>query len=128
MGLLLLIGIPALEVWTLAQIGHRLGWFETLAALVLVGVFGVALARNEGLLVVERLRAASAAGRPPEREIVDGLLVLIAGALLILPGFVSDALALLILFPLTRPLFRAWLTRKLRARRRIAAPPPDGRI
>ena len=126
--LLLLIGLPALEIWTLAQIGSRLGWLDTLLVLVLVGVLGAALARNEGLRVVERLRNAVAAGRMPEREIVDGLLVLVAGALLVLPGFVSDVVGLAILFPLTRPLFRAWLAGKLRGRLvRPRGPwPPDG--
>lgn len=116
MAFLLLIGLPALEIWTLATVGSRFGWLDTLVVLVLVGVLGAALARNEGLRVVERLRTAVAAGRMPEREIVDGLLVLIAGALLVLPGFVSDVVGLLILFPLTRPLFRGWLARKLRGR------------
>jgi UPF0716 protein FxsA len=124
MVLLLLIGLPALEIWTLAQIGSRLGWVDTLLVLVVVGVLGAALARNEGLRVVERMRAAVAEGRMPEREIVEGLLVLMAGALLVLPGFVSDVLGLAILFPLTRPLFRAWLARKLRGRLVRRGPPP----
>jgi UPF0716 protein FxsA len=116
MALILLIGVPALEIWTLAQIGERIGWVDTLLALLGVGVLGVALARNEGLMVVERIRGAVAQGLMPEREILDGLLVLLAGALLVLPGFVSDALALLILFPVTRPAFRAVLRRRLRGR------------
>ena len=124
MVLLLLIGLPALEIWTLAQVGSRLGWVDTLVVLVLVGVLGAALARNEGLRVVERMRGALAEGRMPEREIVDGLLVLAAGALLVLPGFVSDVLGLLLLFPLTRPLFRGWLARKLRGRMIRRGPPP----
>jgi len=126
MMLLLLIGLPALEIWTLATIGARFGWLDTLVVLVLVGVLGAALARNEGLRVVERMRSAVALGRMPEREIVDGLLVLIAGALLVLPGFVSDVLGLLILFPLTRPLFRAWLAQKLKGRLRPRGPWPPG--
>jgi UPF0716 protein FxsA len=124
---LLLIGLPVLELWTLAQIGARFGWLDTLLVLVLIGVLGAALARNEGLRVVERLRESVAAGRMPEREIVDGLLVLVAGALLVLPGFVSDAVGLLLLFPLTRPLFRTWLARKLRGRLNRRGPwPPYG--
>lgn len=123
--LLLFIGVPAAELWLILEVGGRLGAIPTFAAIVLTGVLGVTLARQEGLAVLERIRRAVAEGRMPDRELVDGLLVLLAGALLLTPGFLTDLVGLFILFPLTRPFVRALAFRLLKDRMR---PPRDPNV
>ena len=122
--LLVFIVIPAVELFLILQIGGRIGLLATALTIIATGVLGVALARSEGLLTLERIRRALAEGRMPAAEIVDGLLILVAAAVLLTPGFLTDAVGLLILFPLTRPFFRAlvltWLAKRMDRRG-----PPD---
>jgi len=86
---------------------------NTIGLLVLVSVVGAWLVRREGLDILRRAQEEAAQGRIPGREIVDGLLVLGAGALMLTPGFVTDAVGLALLFPPTRALVRAMATRRL---------------
>lgn len=117
MGLLLLfVVVPAVELLLIVEVGGRIGTLATLGIIVLTGVAGVTLARAEGLAVLERVRAAAAEGRMPTDEVVDGGLILVAAAMLLTPGFLTDACGFLLLFPLTRPLFRRLAARWLRAR------------
>ena len=73
---------------------------------MLVSVGGVLIVRHQGLGVYRRVRAQLRAGTVPGVELVDGLVILVAGVLLIVPGFVTDAVGLLLLFPPTRHLVR----------------------
>ena len=130
---LLFILVPAAELMLILQVGSRIGPLYTLLLIVVTAVFGVSLAKSEGLLVLQRIRAALEAGRMPAQEMVDGVLILIAGALLLTPGFLTDAVGLLVLFPLTRPLFRRLALSRLELRVRGRGPeggrgpwpPPD---
>jgi UPF0716 protein FxsA len=79
-----------------------------------VSIVGVWLAKRAGLGVVQRLRQAQAEGRPPSREVVDGALILLAGALLLLPGFVSDVVGIALLLPPVRAVVRPVILRRLR--------------
>ena len=108
--------VPALELYLILTVGSRIGVLNTVLVIIGTGVLGTALARNEGLLVLEKIRTAAARGEMPQDSIVDGLLILVAGALLVTPGFFTDALGLLALFPLTRPLIRRPILARLRAR------------
>lgn len=108
--------LPALELYLIITIGARIGVLNTVLVIIGTGVLGTALARNEGLMVLEKIRRAVARGEMPQDSIVDGLLILVAGALLVTPGFFTDALGLLALFPLTRPLIRRPILARLRAR------------
>jgi UPF0716 protein FxsA len=83
---------------------------------VLVSVVGAYLTKHEGFVVLRRLRAQLDAGRIPTAELVDGVLVLAAGVLLLVPGFVTAGLGLLLLFPPTRSVFRAFLRRRFGVR------------
>jgi UPF0716 protein FxsA len=122
MGILLILGllaVPVLEIYVLIQVGTQLGVLETVLLLLLVSVAGAWLMKREGRRVWRSLREALDAGRMPNRELLDGVLVLAGGALLLLPGFVSDVVGLLLVLPFTRPLARglvAWL-----AARRVQA-------
>ncbi|MEO6987453.1 MAG: FxsA family protein [Aquihabitans sp.] len=112
---LLLIVAPIIEIYVAIQVAHVIGGWETIALMFLMGVLGAWLLKMQGLVVLARISEAVAEGRPPAKEMVDGLLILVAGALMIAPGFVGDAIGLVLLFPPTRALIRMPITSKLRA-------------
>ena len=110
---LLMVGIPLLDLASLIAIGGELGVLRTLALLLLAMILGIALVRWQGLAVGREARASLAAGRLPVAAGFDSLCLLVAGGLFILPGFVSDALALLLLVPPVRFGLRLLLGRTL---------------
>lgn len=110
------IVVPLAEIWVIAQVGRLIGLPLTLGLLLAVSVLGAALVKHEGLRAWRALRVASAAGRLPGREIADGALVLVGGVLLLTPGFITDAVGLLLVIPVTRPLARRLLVRLTAAR------------
>ena len=118
MALLLLVLLPFLELYTLVKVGSQLGWINTLFALVAIGILGAGLARSQGRYVLARLQASLARGEAPEREIVSGLLVFVGGVFFLIPGFITDVVGLLLVFPLTRYLFVSYVTKKLTTRAR----------
>lgn len=108
-----LIIIPLIELVIIVKIGSRLGFWTTLALIVLPGLLGAALARSQGLTVISRVRGELARGSLPGDHILDGLLILAAGLLLITPGIITDTAGLLMLFPGVRRPLREWLKFKL---------------
>lgn len=106
LGLLLL---ALLEIFVLIQVGEQVGALVTLLLLVGFSVLGVWLMRREGGRAWRELRRAVQAGETPSRQIADTILVVMGGALLVLPGFVTDAVGLLLALPVTRPVFRPLL-------------------
>ncbi|MDN4161997.1 FxsA family protein [Nocardioides abyssi] len=108
--LVLFVVVPLVEIYALVQVGQVIGAWWTILLLVLDSAIGAWLVRREGARAWTALRTTTAAGRLPAREIADGALVLIGGLLMLTPGFVSDALGILLILPLTRPLFRGLLT------------------
>jgi UPF0716 protein FxsA len=111
--LLLFIGVPLLELAILVKLGQVFGFWSTLAVIILTGIAGAALARWQGLRVLVRIQAELAAGKIPAAELLDGLLILIAGVMLLTPGFLTDVCGLLLLLPPVRYFVRAWLRMKL---------------
>ncbi len=103
---------PIVELWVIVQVASSTGVLNAIGLLVLVSVVGAWLVKREGLGILRRIGEETAAGRIPGREIVNGLLVLFAGALMLTPGFVTDALGLSLLFPPTRALIRGLATRR----------------
>lgn len=110
---LFFIGVPLLELAVLVQLGKMFGFWSTLAIIILAGIAGAALARWQGLRVLYRIQAELAGGKIPATELLDGLLILIAGVMLLTPGFLTDICGLLLLLPGVRHLVRAWLKMKL---------------
>src|SRR4051812_30563398 len=106
--LALIVVVVIVEIAVFVQVAHAIGVLSALGLLVLVSVVGAYLTKHEGFVVLRRLRAQLDAGRVPAAELVDGVLVLAAGVLLLVPGFVTAGLGLLLLFPPTRALFRAF--------------------
>ena len=100
--LLLFTIVPLLELFLLVKLGAVVGVGPTVALVIFTGVLGAWLARQQGLGVLRRLSEDLAKGRLPAETLVDGLLILIAGAVLLTPGLLTDALGFLLLVPKSR--------------------------
>ena len=113
----LFVLIPLAEVYLLIQVGQVIGALWTILLLIAVSVLGSYLVRREGGRAWQALRLALQTHRMPARELADGALILIGGTLLLTPGFLTDALGLFFVLPLTRPLARrllaGFVTRRL---------------
>jgi UPF0716 protein FxsA len=109
---LLFVVAPVAELYVIVQVSGSIGFLETLVLLVVVGAVGAFLIKREGLRVWRRFNEQMAAGKVPEKELADGVLLLIAGALMLAPGFVSDIVALLLVLPPTRAVARTLLLRR----------------
>lgn len=103
----LFVVAPIVELAVIVQVAGAVGALNTVGLLIAVSIVGAWLAKREGLGVLRRIQAALDQGRMPSREVADGGLILLAGALMIAPGFISDCVALLLLVPPTRALVRA---------------------
>jgi UPF0716 protein FxsA len=111
--LVLLIGIPILELYVILQVAHVIGLLYTLALLLAVSVMGAWLLKREGAAAWGRVRDAVARGEMPATQVADGALVMLGGALLLTPGFVTDVLGLLLLIPAVRVALRGGVRRLL---------------
>jgi UPF0716 protein FxsA len=104
--------IPFLELYVLIKIGHFLGAFNTILVVIVTGLLGAYLARLQGLRTMTRVRESLDRGELPAEEMLDALLIFIAGIVLLTPGFITDIAGVVILLPNTRELFKRWLRRK----------------
>ena len=124
--ILLFIVMPIAELYVIVQVGQAIGLLPTLAILLLDGFLGAALARSQGRAAWERFNRALSAGRVPARETFDGAMIILGGALLLAPGFITDVIGFLLLLPPTRSMLRGAVAR-LASRRigfawRVVAP------
>ncbi len=107
--LLLFITVPFVELIILLDIGNSIGLGPTVALIVITGIIGAFLARMEGFRTVSMIQAKLQTGELPADELIDGLIILIAGAVLITPGVLTDVFGFLMLFRPTRKHFKTWL-------------------
>jgi len=112
---LLFLVVPIAELYVIVQVAGGLGIPETILLLIGISVVGAWLAKVAGIGVLNRFQRTVRAGRVPSAEVVDGALVLFAGALMITPGFLSDCLAIALLLPPTRAAVRGVILRRIRA-------------
>ena len=112
---LALIGVPVIEIAVFIEIGGRIGLWPTIGLIVLTALVGTALLRHQGLSTLARARASLDQGKLPMRELLDGVCLLIAGVLLLTPGFVTDAVGALLLVPPLRWPLQVWAVRWMMA-------------
>ena len=108
--------VPLVEIYVLIQVGQVIGVWWTILLLILDSILGTWLIRHEGRRAWLALNTALSTGQMPARELADGALILVGGTLMLSPGFVTDALGILLILPFTRPVFRRVLTRVVTAR------------
>ena len=104
--------IPIIELYILIKIGTVIGGFNTILLVLLTGFAGAWLARLEGMNTMIRFRENMQQGIMPAEELIDAAIIFIAGVLLITPGLMTDVSGLLLLWPLTRNMFKRYLRKK----------------
>ncbi len=109
---LLLIVAPLLELYVIIQVASVIGGWETIALLLVESAIGAFLLKRQGLAMLDKISRAASEGRIPSNELIDGLLLLVAGALMLAPGFLGDVLGFLLIIPVTRRPFRALLRKR----------------
>jgi len=118
--LALLIIWPIAELFVMIQVAQAIGFFWMLSLIFLSTVSGILVLRHRGRVHWERLRGAVSERRPPAREAFDGFMITVGAALLIIPGFITTGIGLLLLFPPTRYLVRIVLFMLFASRFRMA--------
>jgi UPF0716 protein FxsA len=98
----LLIGVPLIEIYLFIEVGRAIGAWPTIGLVILTAIAGVALLRVQGVLTLRRARISLDRQELPAFELLEGLTLLIAGALLLTPGFFTDAVGFLLLWPASR--------------------------
>lgn len=114
---LLMIVVPALEIWGIIKAAQWIGGFQTFLAIISTGVIGAFLAKKEGLRIWTRAQNEMQQARIPGQAILDGISVFSGGLLLLTPGFITDTLGFLLILPFSRRFFqyymRNWLEKKI---------------
>ena len=118
--------MPLLELWLLFQLSGRFGFWTTIAVVLATGMVGAALARWQGWQAMQRIRSEMSHGILPAQAMGDGVMILVAGVLLITPGVITDALGLALLVPpfraAVRKLLQLWLAKNVRVETTFSAP------
>lgn len=104
--------IPVIELYLLIEIGTVIGGLNTVLLVIATGFAGAWLARMEGMHIMMKVRANLQQGIMPAEELIDALIIFVAGVVLITPGFITDAFGLLLLWPVTRKKFKQMLRNK----------------
>ena len=112
--LALFLILPAVELALLMYVSTIIGFWETVAIIVVTGVVGGLLAKREGISAWNRLNRKMAGGGLPGNELVDGVIILIAGALLVTPGVLTDVVGFMGLIPLSRRMIRRYALQRFR--------------
>jgi UPF0716 protein FxsA len=123
--------VPILEIYVIIQVGQVIGAWWTIVLLIADSIFGSWLIRREGRRAWRALTTALESGRMPAGELADGALILVGGTLMLSPGFVTDAVGIVMILPFTRPVARRLLTRMVSRRlldARRPGPGPQGPV
>lgn len=113
---LLFTCIPLIELYLLLVLGRHVGVVETIALVLLTGALGAWLARQQGLRTLTQIRQSMNAGQMPTDALIDGLMILIAGAVLLTPGLLTDLAGFFLLLPAGRALIRRGVRRAFEVR------------
>ena len=105
--------IPIIEIYLLIEIGSIFGALTAIILVILTGFLGAFMARMQGLQTLFRIQESLREGRMPSGELLDGLLIVIAGLVLLTPGFLTDSAGFLLLIPTTRNFIISWLQRQI---------------
>ena len=108
--------IPIIEIFLLIEIGSMFGALTAVTLVILTGFLGAFLARMPGLQTLYRIQESLREGKMPSGELLDALLIVIAGLVLLTPGFLTDSAGFLLLIPATRNSIKYWLRRQIELR------------
>jgi UPF0716 protein FxsA len=114
--IVLFILVPIAEIYVIIQVGEAIGALWTVLLLVADSIIGARLVAWQGRAAWRRFQEALREGRVPHREILDGVMIILGGAFLLTPGFLTDVIGLLLLLPPTRAIIRRGAARSIRRR------------
>jgi len=109
----LFVFVPLIELYLLVTIGMRIGVYTTIGIAIVTGILGAALAKREGLKTMEQARQLAATGQMPTDAMIEGVLILLAAAVLVTPGFLTDTTGFLLLFPPMRAIVRESIKKRM---------------
>jgi UPF0716 protein FxsA len=115
---LLFILVPIAEIYVIIQVGQAIGALWTILILIADSIIGARLLRWQGRRAWISFQQALAEGRVPHREVLDGVLIILGGAFLLTPGFITDVVGVVLLIPPSRAVLRRWLVRRMTGPRR----------
>lgn len=108
--------VPALELYLIIKVSQAIGAFNTLLIIIFTGVLGAFYARQQGVRVMTNIHWEMSEGRLPGYELINGAMLLVGGAFLITPGFLTDITGFALIFPLTRDIIKGSVTEFMRRR------------
>ena len=114
--------VPAIELFLIIKIGQRIGAGNTILLILFTGILGAYYAKQQGFRVVSNIQWKMEQGEVPGDDLVNGALLLVGGALLITPGFITDLVGFSLIFPLTREILKTAIKKEFEKRVR------EGRI
>ena len=118
--------LPFVEIAVMVWVADAIGFLNMVGLLLVVSVAGVFVVKFQGTGAWRKIQAELQMGHVPGTALVDGGLILLAGVLLVIPGFVTDVVGLLLLLPTARHLLRGWLNRRFRIRVAVASDGTSG--
>ena len=111
--LLIFITLPILELAVLLRLDDAIGLFQTIVLIFLTGIIGAWLVRQQGISIIFKIKKEISDGNMPAKEMIDGVMILIAGAVLVTPGLITDIFGFLLLIPYTRNFIRKWIRHRI---------------
>jgi len=123
---LLFVAVPIIEIAVLLRVGSSIGWFTTLVVVITTAALGTWMLRQQGMKTLQTARARMGAGQLPANEMLEGVVLLFGGAMLLTPGFLTDATGFLCLLPASRRWIAHRIARQVRVRGGNAAFGRDG--
>ncbi len=111
--LLAILSLPLIEIAVLIFVGSNIGVFPTIGLIILTGFLGMLLLRIQGFAVISRIRTEMDSGQIPDKSMADAAMIALAGVFLIIPGFVSDIIGILLFLPPVRALIRTAIGKRV---------------
>lgn len=107
--LILFISVPIIELFLLIEVGKKISWELTVLIIFITAIIGARLTKIQGSQTIRNVQSALRMGKIPHREVLDGLMILVAGAILLTPGFLTDFVGFCLLIPKLRSYLRKFL-------------------
>jgi UPF0716 protein FxsA len=111
--IVLFVGLPILELALLLKVHEVFHFWPTFLLVILTGILGMTLVKKQGTAMLRKIQQEMAIGNIPTPQMIDGVMILVAGAFLITPGLITDTVGFLLLVPFIRTQIRFWIKRKL---------------
>ena len=114
--LLAFIIIPVLEIYLLIKVGSMIGGLTTIALIILTAIIGTRLLRSQGIATLQKAQTSIQQGEMPTEALLEGIFIIVGGALLLTPGFFTDAVGFICLIPILRQYLVSWLRKRIQTK------------